>query len=103
MKLLDDAKYAESARNSIKRVMAEMKLKTKGLFILLYGREPEDNEEQTLRNRLNRGNLTSEFIGLCVSKMPPLQLISMSGFFEIKDEVRVFGDQQASTDRSSKD
>lgn len=87
MNFLDDAKYAENARTSIKQAMAEMGLKTKGLFVLLYEREPQGNEEQTLRNRLNRGNLTSDFIGLCVSKMPFLQSISMSVFFGIEGEV----------------
>lgn len=82
-----DLNFAEIARDSIKKVMADMQLKTGGLFALLYDREPVGNEEQTLRNRLNRGNLTSDFIGLCVSKLSGLQSISMSVFFGLEQPV----------------
>lgn len=73
--------YAEQARKAIKQAMEIMDLKPGTLFVLLYERSPEGNEEQTLRNRLNRGNPGSDFIGLCVSKMPPLQTMAMADFY----------------------
>ncbi len=76
-----ETKHAEQARQAIKQAMGSMHLTTKGLFVLLYEREPEGNEEQTLRNRLNRGNPGAGFIGLCVSKMPPLQSLPMAAFY----------------------
>ena len=75
--------YAERARKAIKQAMESMGLTSGTLFVLLYGRPPEGNEEQTLRNRLNRGNPGSDFIGLCVSKMPPLQTMAMADFYDL--------------------
>lgn len=79
----EETNFAEQARLSIRWAMAEMNLKPKSLFVLLYGREPEGNEEQTFRNRLNRGSPGADFIGLCVSKMPPLQSLPLADFFSI--------------------
>lgn len=73
--------YAETALKKIKKSKYDMGLDTKGMYLLLYNKNPTKNEEQALRNRLNRGNPNAEFIGLCVSKMPSLQNQSMFEFF----------------------
>lgn len=79
-----DISHSDQARESIKEAMKEMGLKPEGLFVLLYGRQPKGNEVQVLRNRLGRGSTTSDFIGLCVSKLPPLQKKTLSEFFGIE-------------------
>ncbi|MFR9719068.1 hypothetical protein ACL00X_06905 [Aeromonas diversa] len=81
----DETGFAEQARAAIKAAMDEMGLQVGGLFVLLYEREPVGSEVQTLRNRLNRGNPGADFLGLCVSKMPPLQQRQMSEFFGLTE------------------
>lgn len=80
----EEAGFAEQARMAIKAAMEEMGLQVGGLFVLLYERDPVGTEVQTLRNRLNRGNPGAGFLGLCVSKMPPLQSKTMARFFNVK-------------------
>lgn len=81
----DETGFAEQARAAIKAAMDEMGLQVGGLFVLLYEREPVGSEVQTLRNRLNRGNPGADFLGLCVSKMPPLQQRKMAEFFGLTE------------------
>ena len=79
---------AASVQAAIKSAMKEMRLRNAGeLFQLLYGREGTDNEVQTLRNRLNRGNPGADFLRLCVLKMPPLQKLGVVEFFGINQPV----------------
>lgn len=56
-------------------------LDVQALYQLLYGRAGSTNEVQTLRNRLNRGNLTASFVGLCVDRLPPLRDATLGDTF----------------------
>ena len=61
----------------------------RGLFRKLYGREPINSKElNTFSNRfqVNRGNPVLSFLGLCVSKYPELQKMTLGDFFEIKED-----------------
>lgn len=81
----EETGFAGKARAAIKAAMDEMDLQVGGLFVLLYEREPVGSEVQTLRNRLNRGNPGADFLGLCVSKMPPLKQRQMAEFFGLTE------------------
>lgn len=76
--------YGDEVRAAIRKAMDEMGIKPRELYVLLYGTEPEGNQEQTLRNRLNRGNPGADFIGLCVKALPPLQKLKASELFGVK-------------------
>lgn len=67
-KTSDHARYAEAARDYLKRKRKELG-GNKALYKAIYGFEPDDSQNQALINLLNRGNLSAEFLGLCVDKL----------------------------------
>lgn len=69
--------YAKTLRESIKAAMKSEDLDVPALYQRLYGRAGSVNEVQTLRNRLNRGNLTASFVGLCVDRLPSLRATTL--------------------------
>lgn len=65
--------YAKTMRLSIKAAMKSEGLDVPALYQRMYGRAGSVNEVQTLRNRLNRGNPTASFVGLCAAHLPLLR------------------------------
>lgn len=64
----EHAEYAEAVREFLKDKRKELG-GGRDFYRALYGVEPSDNENQKLINLLNRGNLSAEFLGLCMDKL----------------------------------
>jgi len=67
-KTVKNNNYRQSAKLFFKEQMEAMG-GAKPLFKVLYGREHVNNEHITLNNLINRGNYSSEFIGLFIEKL----------------------------------
>lgn len=69
MKLkLNNENGAESARAFVKS-LRDNAGRDLEFFKQLYDREPVDNELQTLRNLINRGNYSAAFVSFLVDKL----------------------------------
>lgn len=79
-KITTNNAFAESARTFIKSKRDDAG-GAKPFFKLVYGREPVDNESQTLNNQVNRGNYSAEFVGLLVDRLG-LENITLGEFYK---------------------
>ncbi|OEE38311.1 hypothetical protein A1QO_02720 [Vibrio genomosp. F10 str. ZF-129] len=66
--MVDPKRSVENLRERLKQTRKQMG-GSDALFIALYGKEPEGNQDNTFRNLVNRGSLKAEFVALCAEKL----------------------------------
>ncbi len=79
-KLTTNDSYAESAQAFIKAKRKDFK-NNEEFFKFVYGREPINNEAQTLANQVNRGKYAADFVGLMIERFG-LDNVTLGEFYK---------------------